>query len=499
MKAIRLLLLILTVGFIMNSCSKGLSDKVITLPSQSDPSICIRFMFRVGSQNDPTGKEGLAAITSQMLADASTKANNYDQILAKLYPLAASYSAQVDKEVTVIEGRVHKDNWEAYYQLLKEAILQPAFKQEDYTRIKTQFLNHLERTLRYSNDEELGKEALNQFIFAGTPYGHPEEGLIGAMRDLTLEDIKQFYLSHYTQSNLKIGMAGAVTPEIERRIAQDLKALPESTPALPLPPSPEPIQGTEVLLIEKEAESTAISIGFPIDLQRSDADFFSMWLANSWFGEHRNSSSHLFQVIREKRGMNYGDYSYIEAYPNGGMRQFPPNNIGRRQQIFQIWIRPVQNQAHHFALRAALRELQRLVDRGITEEEFALTQKFLGKYYLHFAPTTMDRLGFGLDDDFYGLPGSFLTMFPQKIAALTLDEVNAAVKKNLQYKNLKIVMVTKDAKSLKKDLVENKPSPMKYGTPKPEAILEEDKQIEVYPLDIKPDKIRIVRVEDMFL
>ncbi len=499
MKAIRLLLLTLTVGFIMNSCGKKLSDKVITLSSQSDPSISVRLMFRVGSQDDPVGKEGLAAITSQMLADASTKANDYNQILAKLYPMAASYSAQVDKEVTVIAGRVHRDNWEAYYQLLKEAVLQPAFKQEDFTRIKTQFLNHLERTLRYSDDEELGKEALNQFIFAGTPYGHPEEGLISSMRDLTLEDIKQFYISHYTRGNLKIGLAGAVTDEIERRIAEDMQSLPESAPALPPPPTPQPIQGIEVLLVEKETESTAISIGFPINLQRGDADFYAMWLANSWFGEHRNSSSHLYQVIRETRGMNYGDYSYIEAFPNGGMRQFPANNIGRRQQIFQIWIRPVQNQARHFALRAAIRELQRLVDKGMTEEEFALTQKFLGKYYLHFAPTMMDRLGFSLDDDFYGLPGSFLAMFPQKIVALTLDEVNAAVKKNLQYKNLKIVMVTHDAESLKKDLVENKPSPMKYSTPKSPAVLEEDKEIEVYPLDIKPEQVRIVKVENMFL
>ena len=64
------------------------------------------------------GKEGLAAITGQMLADASTTRNTYAQIIDKLYPLAAGYAASVSAEMTVISGRVHKDNLEAFYPLL---------------------------------------------------------------------------------------------------------------------------------------------------------------------------------------------------------------------------------------------------------------------------------------------------------------------------------------------------------------------------------------------
>ncbi len=48
---------------------------------------------------------------------------------------------------------------------------------------------------------------------------------------------------------------------------------------------------------------------------RGDEDFYPLAVANSWLGEHRNSSSHLYQVIREERGLNYGDYSYIEYFP----------------------------------------------------------------------------------------------------------------------------------------------------------------------------------------
>ena len=77
-----------------------------------------------------------------------------------------------------------------------------------------------------------------------------------------------------------------------------------------------------------EPQPTAEPAGAPIDVRRGSREWYALAVANSWLGEHRNSSSHLYQVIREARGMNYGDYSYIEAYPNGGQRSVPPTGAG---------------------------------------------------------------------------------------------------------------------------------------------------------------------------
>jgi zinc protease len=138
------------------ACGPEKKMEVVTLPVASDPTISIRLWFKVGSQNDPVGKEGLAALTAQMVADASTQKDSYEQILEKLYPMAAGYSAQVDKEMTVIMGRVHKDNLESYYKLFVQAVLEPAFREDDFARLKSQQLNYLERTPRYQDVEELG-------------------------------------------------------------------------------------------------------------------------------------------------------------------------------------------------------------------------------------------------------------------------------------------------------------------------------------------------------
>lgn len=474
-------------------------SNVVQLPVAGDPTISFRLWFRVGSQNDPPGKEGLAALTAAMLTEASTEQNPYERILERLYPMAASYASSTSVEMTVVSGRIHRDNLNDYYQLLAEAMLSPAFRQDDLDRLKSDVLNYLENVLRYASDEELGKAVLYQEIFAGTPYGHIPAGTVEAVKSITLDDIRRFYRGHYTRNNVVLGLGGGYDPELLQRLRADLGRLPAGQPPQVPPPSAKPIQGLQVTIVEKDANSTAISIGYPIDLLRGVPDWYALALANSWFGEHRNSSSHLFQVIRDQRGLNYGDYSYLEHFPNGGALTKPPQNACRRRQLFEIWIRPVPNEARQFALRAALRELKSLVDGGLTEDQFDLTRKFLRNYVLHYAPTTSERLGYALDDRFYGITGSHLDLFRRAMSEVTRADVNASVKKYLHYDNLQVVFVTPDAEGLKKALVADAPSPISYATPKADALLAEDRQISAFPLKIRPEDVKIVPVGELFM
>jgi zinc protease len=493
-----IILLLFTAGVVQAADMIPQSD-VITVPAPKDPTVCFRLWFKVGSQDDPPGKEGLAAITAQMLTEASTKQHSYEEILDLLSPMAAGYSSSVDTEMTVISGRVHKDNLKEYVPLLMQAVLDPAFKQEDLDRIKSSTLNELENTLRYSSDEELAKAVLYNTIFSGTPYGHLPEGTIAGVKSITLDDVHKFYHLHLNREDIVIGIGGSYSDELVKQVGTQLDALPDRGPLdREFVTHPKPIEGIHVKIIEKDCESTAISLGFPIKVHRGQKDWYALAVANSWLGEHRNSSSHLYQVLREERGLNYGDYTYIEHFPNAGMLQMPPMNAGRQQQIFEMWIRPVPHAAKHFALRTALREFDKLVQNGMTEKDFLSTRKFLRNYILHYAPTTMDRLGYALDDRFYGIDGSHLKLFAKMLDELTLADVHAAVKKYWQTKNLQIVIVTKDAQALKEALVGNAPSPYAYPTPKPASVLKEDEEIVKYPLAIKAENVTIVPVTEVF-
>ena len=471
----------------------------VLLPIANDPTVCFRLWFKVGAQNDPAGKEGLAALTTGMLTEAATRKNSYEQILDKLFPLASGYSASDSMEMTVISGRTHKDNLAEFYPLFLDAVLAPAFKQEDLDRLKSQTLNYLENTLRFSSDEELGKAVLYNDIFAGTPYGHITSGTIQSVKSITLDDLKKFYAANFTRDNVVIGLGGGYDAALLARLQTDLAKLPAGAPAIVPAPKPEPISGFQVTLVEKKGASTAISMGFPIELRRGSKDWYALAIANSWLGEHRNSGGRLYNVIREARGLNYGDYSYFEHFPGGGQRFVPPQNVPRRQQIFEIWIRPVPNEARHFALRAALREFKQLTERGLTPADFELKRNYLKKYVLQYATTTNERLGYALDDAFYGLKESHLVTFRRMMDELTLEDVNAAIRKHWQFGNMQIAVVTQDAAAFADALATDALSPITYSSPKPDSILEEDKAIATFPLKIKRENIRIVPVTDLFV
>ena len=471
----------------------------VLLAVPTEPTISFSVWFRVGSHNDPVGKEGLAYLTGEMLADASTENNRYEEILEKLYPIASSYRIRVDREMTTLTGRTHRDNTDVFSSLFTDAYLRPAFDDSDFRRIKADTINYLENALRYSSDEELGKAALNQLIFAGTRYAHPPEGTVDGLSSITLADVRSFYEQHFTADNATFALSGGFDDALVETLAGSVANLPAGD-AQPAPPiNPPNWAGQQIVLVDKPDADASISFGFPIDVHRGERDFYALWIANSWFGEHRNQASHLFKVIREARGLNYGDYSYIEAYPEGGQRSMPPVNVARQQQFFEVWIRTLPNHQAHFALRAAIRELALLVDEGLTAEEFELTRSFLKKYLLHFAKTSDERLGYAVDDRFYGIEGDgHLVRFRQLLDEITLDEVNAAIRRHLRADNLKIAIVTGDAEALANALSTDAPSLLDYESPKPQTVTDEDGNIATFSLGISPENVIIIPVDDMF-
>lgn len=476
-----------------------ISTDPVYLPPTDEAVVSFSVWFQVGSMDDPKGKEGLAWVTGELLAEGGTTANSYKDIVAKLYPMAASYSVRVDREMTVLTGRGHRDHIEPFFELFSDAYLKPAFSKADFERIRSDAVSLLEKRLRYAWDEELGKAALQDFIFKGTSYQHPVAGTVEGLNSLTVDDVSRFYREHYTRERAVFGLGGGYTDALVKRMNATRAQLPADMGApRGARPKPEPIRGRQVLLVSKPGADASISFGFPSRVSRGSKDYYALWIATSWLGEHRNSSSHLYQVIRQARGLNYGDYAYIEAFPEGGFRQKPPVNVARNTQIFEIWIRTLPNENAIFALRAALREYRSLVDNGMTAKQFEATRTFVRKYTRHFAPSTQNRLGYAIDDRFYGIDGSHLDNFVQMMNQLTLDDVNQAIRKHWQYENLKIAIVTGEPEALRSQLISSEPSSVKYPAAKSEAILQEDKRIGVEPLGIDDSRVEVRAVDTMF-
>ncbi len=469
----------------------------VLLPNSS-PLVSFRLLFNVGSALDPAGKEGLASLTAAMIASGGTRRLSYEEIVRAMYPMATSFLSQVDKEMTVFFGTTHSDNLEKYYQIIYQMILEPGWREDDFTRLREDAINFLKVNLRGNNDEELGKEELYNFIYHRHPYGHHSTGTIGSLERMTLTDVKSFYHEHYNASNLVIGLAGGYPEGFDERVAADFaQCLPAGEASKIELPEPEKIRGLEMRVISKDTRGTAISFGFPITVTRSDREWPALFVAQSWLGQHRSSNSHLYQRLRHVRGLNYGDYAYIEYFPRGMFQFYPDANLARSQQIFQVWIRPVEPQNALFALRCALFELRKLVESGLSPEDFESTRLFLKKFVNVLTRTQDAQLGYAIDSRYFGLP-PFVEYVRDRLEKLSLDEVNRVIRAHLQADDVKIVAVTKEAESFVESALSDQASPISYASPPAEDILEEDRLIEKYPLRFNPAGVEITPVEKIF-
>jgi zinc protease len=478
------------------SCAAWAQIRVVALPSQS-PLVDFRIVFLTGAAYDPPDKPGLASLTAAQVAGGGTRELSYKQVVDALFPMASYISSQVDKEMIVFYGSTDVHNLEKYYALFRGVLLNPGWRDEDLRRIKDRAINYIRVSLRESNEEELAKEVLYQTIYDGRPYGHLNVGSVSALQAMTIGDLRRFYESQFTQTNLVIGIGGGYPEGFPDRIKKDFEALPKGAPTARPMPAPSTVGSPRAILIEKQTRSVAFSLGTTLDVRRGDPDYPALLVAQSYLGQHRVSSGRLFDRMRGLRGLNYGDYAYIEYFPRG-MFQFEPDpNIARQQQIFQIWIRPVPPEVAHFSLRLALFELDKLIADGLTPESFERTRSFLDKNVNLLIKTRQAQLGYAIDSLYYGIP-DYNTYVKNSLAKLTVKDVNDAIHRRLRTDDIRIVAVAQNCEDLKRRLAGNLFSAMKYNSDKPKDILEEDKIVEKWRIPLKPESIQIVPAATLF-
>lgn len=495
-----------------------LAQSVIELPMKNANKVVIKLQFRNGSVSDPKGKEGLTQAVASLITQGGTKQMTYSEIQDKIYPWAAGYYALVDKEITTFTFQMHVDFLDQFYPILKGLILEPAFAENDFQRVMKNQQNYVDQVIRASSDEEYSKKALEDLLFRGTNYQHMVQGKSESVKSITLDDIKQHYANLFTKNNLTIGIAGKYPKEFLNQLKSDMAKLSDKKPDIPKPGAANMPDGINVEIVAKEgAFGSAIFTGTPLAITRSSNDVAALMVANSYLGEHRKSYGQLYQKLRETRSMNYGDYSYIEWYHNGGGNMLPPSGVPRNSNYFSLWIRPVQiakqlKQQYeeladikighaHFSLRMAVREVDKLIKNGMTKEDFDATRTFLRSYIKLYVQTPNEQLGYLMDSKFYGRK-NYINELDKLLAKMTVKDVNNALKKYWRTNNMFVTIVTdkSEADELAKSLKENTPSPMSYsnivkaGLPK--TVLDEDDAVAVYKLNVK--NVTIVDSKDTF-
>ncbi|MBI5630251.1 MAG: insulinase family protein [Elusimicrobia bacterium] len=513
--------------FLSGAVSRSGAVSTVALDSPS-PLVKIKIMVKAGSAQDPKGLEGAAALTGFLAIQGNSGDPARPLTKERLAEITRPWGSgayptvSVSKETTVFSFTIPREALSQYLdQVLAPLMTKPLFDAKELDRVRQEFLQSLRSDLRFQQIENLGLVALDNYIYEGTPYAHPDMGTEAGLKTVDRYGLMRFYRTYYRPENVVIGLSiqdSGLKARLEKIAVGMGEAEAGPFPAEPAA-VPAPVSGRQVLVVGlPNAISTGIHAGFPLPLTRKDEDFWPLYVGNVWFGTHRDSFSHLYQVVREERGYNYGDYSYIEHFEGRPANLFPPFNTPRRSQCFSVWVRPVGHAYAGHILRAITWELENFIRRGMSEEECALAKNKAKVLYLSLAETADRMLASRLDDEFYGMSPGYLPGYLSRIEAVKCSEVNAAIKKYLQARDLKYLIVTHSAQAPKiiEQIVSDAPvwgkTPADYQidvkeedgrklylVPEPKLdILRRDALWADYSLGISRDRARVVPAEKMF-
>lgn len=439
---------------------------IVSLPDDASPNIYLQAIVAAGSSWDAPGQEGLAQLTARTMVDGGAGDRDGDALRDALYPTGNSLQLVVDREWVSVRLRCHRDHASLCIDLFADVLTAPRFADGDVLRLRDDALFDVTDGI-LGDEEALGENVFHGVLYEGHPYGHPVNGRAGALPTLDAADLRDFHSRHYVRQAMRVGVAGAVSDTQREQLVARLEAVPGRPAPDGARMAPPAKEGRSLTIVATSTPVTGFHIGHLLPTDRNHPDWPALHVAMTAFGAHRQSFGRLFRTIRAARGLNYGDYAYVEPYVQQGWSPPPENGVLRRTNHFSMWLRPTSVENGPFALKLALYELDALLAEGLTEEEFARTVSSLQGSVPLLATDPGRRLAYALDAEITGTP-NLLERLPEALETLTREEVHEALKRHLDPSMLAIVAVSGDPDGLRAALVGDAPTPVTYADATPD-------------------------------
>ncbi len=387
------------------------------------PLMALRFTFEGGNTQDPVGKEGVANFLTGML-DEGAGDLNAQTFQRRVEELALRFSFDDGRDNLYGSFETLTENRDAAVALVKLAITKPRFDADAVDRVRNQLLASLVFAAR--DPDKLASEKWNAAAFAGHPYGRPSNGTAETLKSITRDDLENYRRRVFARDTLKVVAVGDINAADFGRVLDqlfgDLPAKSELTPvAKVVPKVAEKLQVVEMNVPQSVARFGGNGIA------RKDPDFMPAFVLNHIIGGGGFSST-LMQEVREKRGLAYSVYSYLQPYKYGA--------------VFSGGV-ATKNEAMAQSLDIIRAELKRMIEAGPTATELANAKSYLiGSYALRFdtnAKIANQLLAFMQED----LGIDYVDRRNAEIEKVTLDDLKRAGKRIFSLDDLFVTVVGK--------------------------------------------------------
>jgi zinc protease len=402
--------------------AESVEPRVLIETSRALPLVSFAIGTRASALHDPLELDGLTRITARMMR--RTGGGRDPQAIDTLIDsLGASVSADVSHSVTLFQGTVIRRSLDAFLDLVSDILAKPGLAEDELQRLVRETSAELVETL--DDDRGLARRWFRKRLFGDHGYSRPLSGTSSSLANIRREHV----VACAERLTARDGLVFAFSGDIEQSAAHDYTA--KLLAALPTGPAlgdslsdPSVPNGRRLVLVDKpDRTQTQILIG-GLGTHPADPDHTALSIGNTIFGG--TFTARLTQEVRSKRGWSYGAYSSLP--------------IDRRRQGFSLWTFPkAEDAAPCIALELEL--LKTLREHGVTKKELSWAKRYLTRSHAFAVDTASKRIGLALDEQLYDLPPRYHSDYLARIAAVTLDEVNEAIRKRINDRDLLIVVV----------------------------------------------------------
>lgn len=400
--------------------------KAWLVEEHSVPLLALRFAFTGGNAQDPAGKEGLANFLTAMM-DEGAGDLTATQFQERMEEIAMRMGFEDGRDHLYGSVETLTVNRDKAIALLKLALAKPRFDTDAVERIRKQLLASLAYAER-DPDKVAGKE-WSKLAFPSHAYGKPANGTPESLKSITREDLLAYWKRVFARSALKVVVVGDIDAKalgtMLDQVFGDLPATSGATPVANVMPQ----SGAQQRVVEMDVPQSVAVFGHG-GIMRKDPDFIPAFVTNHILGGG-SFASRLMEEVREKRGLAYSVYSYLQTHTHAAV--FAGGVATKNDSIAQ-------------SLEVIRAELKRMAEQGPTPTELDNAKKFLiGSYPLRFDTNSkiasqllgilVEELGLDYVDKRNGL-----------IEAVTVEEAKRVAKRLLATDDLIVVIVGKPTK-----------------------------------------------------
>ncbi|HSU49214.1 MAG TPA: pitrilysin family protein [Segetibacter sp.] len=401
--------------------------QVIGAENNEIPVVTLRISLKGGRMTEATdlNKAGLANLFSDMMNE-DTKNFTSEQMSVELAKLGSSINVSTTEDATIFSVQSLKKNLVKTLQLLEERMLRPLFNEDDFNRNK----NQLTESIRNGKSQPalIATQVYNKLNYGpGSIWSFPMQGTMETVKNITLEDVKNYYNNYISSSDARVVVVGDIKENEILPQLGFLNQLPNKKVTLPsIPAKGVQVAKTKIYLVDvPNAAQTEFRVGYatgtPYD---ATGDYYRSYLTNYPLGGAFNSRLNL--NLREDKGWTYGAQSRFDANKYTGTFTFSSG---------------IRANATDSALLEVMRELKDYATTGVKPEEISFMVNSIGQSDARNYETGFQKALFISRILEYNLPADFVKQQSEIRKSIAKNDMDAIIKRYLNPDKMNIVLV----------------------------------------------------------